>query len=366
MIEDPLFQLCLIFAVVIYYNGLRNNYKLTRSALLQPNQSPWNQLLNFGDNNSFITITGLNRYAFMQLEAVLLHNLPPPLGRTPSLNFRGQLGLYLLFLGSRMSLKHLCMLFGIVPSSASVFIRRMMKLICRKLKHDNRAAVRFPSQDEMPALAAMVQSREPRVNNVIGFLDGLAIPVQCSSDPVEQAAYYSGYHFDTTVNNTFLFLPTGKIAFACINYPGSWHDTQVCADLIAVVLEHIGWYAICVDQGFPRSGPLFERFVGPLSRRMRRRLAPALRILLVLHAVYISLRQASEWGMRAIQGTFCRIKSRLTSDKEIRRKILLSVVLPQNFRTEIMGINQIAAVFNPHYEQFVNLDGYDRIARYFM
>ncbi len=30
-----------------------------------------------------------------------------------------------------------------------------------------------------------------------------------------------------------------------------------------------------------------------------------------------------------------------------------------------MGVNQIATVFNPEYEQYINLDGYDRIARYF-
>lgn len=30
-----------------------------------------------------------------------------------------------------------------------------------------------------------------------------------------------------------------------------------------------------------------------------------------------------------------------------------------------MGLNQIATVFNPEYEQYINLDGYDRIARYF-
>ncbi len=31
-----------------------------------------------------------------------------------------------------------------------------------------------------------------------------------------------------------------------------------------------------------------------------------------------------------------------------------------------MGFNQITTVvFNPEYEQYINLDGYDRIARYF-
>ena len=39
--------------------------------------------------------------------------------------------------------------------------------------------------------------------------------------------------------------------------------------------------------------------------------------------------------------------------------------LLHNFRTEYVGINQIATVFNEHYEQSINLEGYDRIARYY-
>lgn len=228
--KDPIFLLCLLHIAIRVYNGQRRNQKLTRAA-------PWFRLLNFGDDYSFLNLTGFTRFAFMQLEAVLLDGLPVRRGRPPQLDFRGQLGLYLFFLGSRMGLKHLCMLFGIVPSSASVFINRMMKLVSCKLSVHPRAAVIFPSQEEMLTLSNMVRNRESMAGNVIGFLDGLALPVQCSSAPTQQATYYNGYHHDTTINNTFLFLADGRIGFACINYPGSWHDAQVCADLIATVLE---------------------------------------------------------------------------------------------------------------------------------
>ena len=69
--------------------------------------------------------------------------------------------------------------------------------------------------------------------------------------------------------------------------------------------------------------------------------------------------------MRALQGTFPRLKSRLTSDKQKRHDLILSIVLLHNFRTDCIGLNQIATVFNHHYEQFINVDGYDRIARYY-
>ena len=144
-------------------------------------------------------------------------------------------------------------------------------------------------------------------------MDGLSIPVQCSEDPLIQNAYFNGYHQDTMVNNIFLFSPEGKILFACFNAPGSWHDSNVASPLITIVLDKLGNYKICVDQGFKRSGKLLNKFVGPISKKVRRNLSPVLRRALIrLHNIYVSLRQASEWGMRALQGSFSRLKSRLT------------------------------------------------------
>lgn len=80
---------------------------------------------------------------------------------------------------------------------------------------------------------------------------------------------------------------------------------------------------------------------------------------------YVSLRQAAEWGMRALQGTFTRLKSRLTANSRTRGLIIETIILLSNFCTVHIDKNHIATVFNLHYEQYINLDGYDRIARYF-
>ena len=103
-----------------------------------------------------------------------------------------------------------------------------------------------------------------------------------------------------------------------------------------------------------------------MSETSRRNLAPVLRkLLLRRHNVYVSLRQSSKWGMRALQGTFSRLKSRLTGKKEKRRKIILSIALLHNFRTHHIGLNQITTVFNPLYDQYININNYDRIQRYY-
>jgi len=133
--------------------------------------------------------------------------------------------------------------------------------------------------------------------------------------PTCQATNYNGYHHDTMCNNVFCFAPTGKIIFACINFPGSWHDSQVILSLIAKVVENVGAFKIYVDQGFPRSGDLLDKFVGPISRRNLPKLpTETRREILRRHNTYVSLRQSSEWGMRSLQGTCTRMKSRLTSN----------------------------------------------------
>ena len=130
--------------------------------------------------------------------------------------------------------------------------------------------------------------------------------------------------------------------------------------------KRIGNYKICVDQGFPRSGDAYGTFVGPVTRRAARRLHRDIRnYLLRISNVHTSLRQASEWGMRGLQGTFPRCKKRLPSDDKLRRLVLDAIILVHNFRTDYVGYNQIKSVFDPEYARIENLEGYDRIAQYY-
>ena len=103
------------------------------------------------------------------------------------------------------------------------------------------------------------------------------------------------------------------------------------------------------------------RCKGHRAHKLRDNLATAMRqMLLQRHNMYVSL-----WGMRALQGTFNRLKYRLPSDKLKRKYIIGSIVLPHNFRTHNVGSNQIATIFKPLYDQYINIDNYDRISRYY-
>jgi hypothetical protein len=69
-----------------------------------------------------------------------------------------------------MQLKYLCLLFGIIPSCASAYILKMMKLVIKSLKKHPDARIEWPSPQRMEVFAQMVAARQPEVQNIIGLM----------------------------------------------------------------------------------------------------------------------------------------------------------------------------------------------------
>jgi len=107
-----------------------------------------------------------------------------------------------------------CKIFGCTPTRCSLVINRQLHFLSRILKNNEKAQILWPnSLEEKEYLADLVHRREPKVSDVIGFTDGVSLPIQCTSDPISQATNYNGYHHDTMCNNVFCFASTGKIIF---------------------------------------------------------------------------------------------------------------------------------------------------------
>jgi hypothetical protein len=49
--------------------------------------------------------------------------------------------------------------------------------------------------------------------HAIGFMVGLTLMSECTSEPIEQNAMYRGYYSDTMVNNIFAYGPNDKVFF---------------------------------------------------------------------------------------------------------------------------------------------------------
>jgi hypothetical protein len=69
--ENPTLGVCLVAAAVVLYNSLRNRHRLTRSAIVDPENSPWKNLLRNGDDASFLTLTGFSKRSFKKIVTIL-------------------------------------------------------------------------------------------------------------------------------------------------------------------------------------------------------------------------------------------------------------------------------------------------------
>ncbi len=215
-------------------------------------------------------MTGLNRCAFVMLmdhvfdlEALARRCC----GRPCLLGPEGYLGLLLFYLGSTMNYKHLCLIFGITPLVCSHGINWMLNKIVCALRDHPFVQVKFPGGDKMREYAAMVEVREPIVNDIIGFMDGVSFSTKCTNERVEQNLIYCGYDCNMMVNKVFAYGPDGKVFFAAINFPGSWADGSLTVQFLHKMKRKIGNYKICVNQGFPQSGAAHGTFVGPTTKR---------------------------------------------------------------------------------------------------
>ena len=134
---------------------------------------------------SFLVVTGMSRAAFARLHRAVF-------GQVHCCSNSQKYG----FNRKAWIVAQISIIFGTVPSVASDIIMQMLELTCRKLKQHHAARIKFPTHAEMEDYSQLIQQREPTVTNVIGFIDGLSIPVECSGDVEEQAKFYNGYHHD--------------------------------------------------------------------------------------------------------------------------------------------------------------------------
>jgi hypothetical protein len=67
------------------------------------------------------------------------------------------------------------------------------------------------------------------------------------------------------VNNIFAYGLDAKVFLCAINFPSSWNDGSIRANILPYICWKIGNYKICVDQGFPRSEYAALILVGLIS-----------------------------------------------------------------------------------------------------
>jgi hypothetical protein len=122
-----------------YHNSIRVRTYLLLALLLPHQRSPWQKLYDEGDEALLLQMTGLTCKAI----DALLHVVIPPShviccprqGRPWALLPYGMLGLLLCYLGSQMSNKWLCRIFGITPLPCSCILKRILRMTVKRLQY---------------------------------------------------------------------------------------------------------------------------------------------------------------------------------------------------------------------------------------
>lgn len=180
--------------------------------------------------------------------------------------------------------------------------------------------------------------------------DGLKLKLQQAGNVKIQTKFYNGWMHDHFVSNVLVFAPNGKVIACALNAPGSYHDSTVASygniySRLAKAWEESQGKCV-VDSAFSSGSYPFLIQSGDEATK-NASTAEELR----LAAQGTSARQSAEWGMRALQGTFPRLKARLYYEERGERSLIISSIIYMfNFRTSTLRLNQLFQVYMPALE----------------
>ncbi|PCH44177.1 hypothetical protein WOLCODRAFT_133109 [Wolfiporia cocos MD-104 SS10] len=356
--------------------ALRRLYLLRADLLPNPRQgTPWLQLYHTRNNRAFITTMGLDVNTFEYLlssgfaacwssRVVPRRDTQdhgnPRLGRC-SLDAPGALGLVLHWLTSTMREVSLQQIFALIPVSVNRYLHMSLDILLETLHHIPEAKIIWPSSHQKcHEYSRIVTRRHLHLHGAIGTADGLNLAVQVSVDEDIQNATYNGWLHSHFVSNIIAWAPLGEIIHFTINAPGSWHDARIARSLYEDLQENTppGYYLVC-DTAFPHTAAsIGNRIKTPLKSNSRLPTNHAERQqLLRLNRELVSFRQAAEWGMRSLQGSFGRLRLPLPiSNAALRLKLLEVVGRLHQVRVCLVGINQLRNVYEPIWREGEELD----------
>jgi hypothetical protein len=348
--------------------------RLPRAALLLPSASPWMKLFIANIDTALITVTGFNYEAFDELFVMFekifetaspynkrdqqdivttdhrLLNPKETRGRHRLIDAKSCLGLVLTWYRFRGPYYILQGWFGLTSSCLIVWLNFGREIVHTILKND-KSKVEMPSSEKIQQYKDIIRRRHPVLQDVFCVGDGLKLTIQKPGDQTIQSRFYNGWTHGHYITNLFIFAPDGLIIFCVINAPGSVHDSTLAewGDFYTIMDSIYDDCAgkCCMDSAFAgmRNNAIIRSSEDSYGRS-------AMEVLINREAT--SLRQAAEWGMRAIQSAFPRLHDDIRYEEFGSRQLILSVmVMLYNFRCDRVGLNQIQTVYVPEWSKSV-------------
>lgn len=344
----------------------RRQRRIPRCALLVPKQSAWRRVYESGSDQALITMTGMDFETFHYLEpdfkyfydkyspyskdgviVALQHNSADsvPKGRPRLMSAADGLGLVLTWTRTRGSTMVLELIFGMTQTSISDYLAFCTHILINVLMGKEEAKIKRPTIEKIQEYKQAVLQRHPLLEDVWCTMDGLKLMLECAGDGVVQNRFYNGWTCDHYVGAVLVFCPDGTIPMCCYNVPGTVHDSNIAIigniyNKLEEIYNSTGGKCT-VDSAFARTSyPFLIKSCNPQPDMTLNEIEVA--------KDATSMRQSSEWGMRAFQASFPRIKDRITIEYRGQRKLMMKLMVHlYNLRTRKVGINQILNVYMP-------------------
>lgn len=347
--------------------------KIPRPATLEPCDSAWNKLYHSRNLSGFITATGVDPETFdvllAEFEPIFLAHSPysRPIdngrirqvrpnqptqtrpGRPRKTSAHACLGLVLYWTRTTCYYWTLAQMFGLTTSCCEVWLRFGKRVLLHVLSKRNDAQIKMPDAEKCMQYKAKITAKYSHLNDVGLVGDGVKIYIQKASDIIKQNAYYNGWKGDHYITNLFVFGPDGCIVAAMLNCPGSMHDSELASfgspsiyQKLDTAYEQHGIKCV-MDSAFCarnrrsiiKSIPREQCYVQCETARQA-----------IIQDQALSVRQAAEWGMRALQSSMPRLKARWLYEERDERLVGLTLIaLLYNFKCNTMDLNQIRTVF---------------------
>ncbi len=145
------------------------------------------------------------------------------------------------------------------------------------------------------------------------------------------------------------FAPSGIIVACMFIAPGSWHNSFIAQngglyDQLKVVFNTTGGKGV-VDSAFSKKHCPFL-----IKSSNHKPGETALETMICRQAT--SFHQSAKWGMRAVEGSFPRLKDKLLilDTIEDRKNYLHAITMLHNFHTHQVGLNQLSSTYYPVFD----------------
>ena len=242
------------------------------------------------------------------------------------------------------------MIFGLTTAGVSLFLRFSRRILIEVLTNEPDSALRIPNIDTIRSYQDAICRRHPIFDGVWCTMDGLKLYVQTHADRAKENNCYNGWKYDHYVGAVLVFCPDGTIPFCCYNVPGCVHDSLI-AEWGSVYSKLGRVYDLCggkctVNSAFSKRDNEF--LIKSAQTTLAGDTPEEFALNVRLNAEATSMRQSAEWGMRALQASFPRLKDRFIYEENGERRIMMKMcLLLYNLRARRVGINQIRSTYLP-------------------